>query len=138
VTAINALQISKDSVAKLYLAEARGMRAFYNMLMLDAFVVAFSKEDLGDVSTIFRGEKAVEYIKSELLVVEPVLERVVGPGRLTKAGAWGILTRLHLNAAAYRDIYATQYTFKPEDMDKVIEYSEKIINSGQYSLSPDY
>jgi hypothetical protein len=87
VTAINALQISKDSVAKLYLAEARGMRAFYNMLMLDAFVVAFSKEDLGDVSTIFRGEKAVEYIKSELLAVEPVLERVVGPGRLTKAGA---------------------------------------------------
>lgn len=138
VTAINALKISKDPAAKLYLAEARGMRAFYNMLMLDAFGVAFSKEDLGDVSTILRGDKAVEYIKSELLAVEPVLEIGVGPGRLTKAGAWGILARLHLNAAAYRDIYAAQYTFKPEDMDKVIEYSDKIINSGQYSLSPDY
>lgn len=67
------------------------MRAFYNMLMLDSFGMAFSKEDLGDVSAILRGDKAVEYIKSELLAVEPVLETGTGPGRLTKGvlgGFW--------------------------------------------------
>jgi len=138
VTAINALSKSKDASAKLYLAEARGMRAFYNMLMLDMFGVAFSKEDLGDVSTILRGDKAIEYIKSELLAVEPILETGTGPGRLTKGGVWGLLARLYLNSANYRDIYSASNTFKPEDMDKVIEYSDKIINSGQYSLSPDY
>jgi len=138
VTAINALKVSKDPSAPLYLAEARGMRAFYNMLMLDMFGVAFSKEDLGDVSTILRGDKAVEYIKSELVAIEPTLGISSNPGRLSKGAVWGLLARLHLNAAVYRDIYAPTFTFKPEDMDKVIEYTDKIINAGQYSLSTDY
>jgi starch-binding outer membrane protein, SusD/RagB family len=138
VTAIQSLQVSKDPAAPLYLAEARGMRAFYNMLMLDMFGVAFAKEDLGDVSTILRGDKAVEYIKSELVAIEPTLGTSTGPGRLTKGAVWGLLARLHLNAASYRDIYAASLTFKAEDLDKVIEYTDKIINSGQYSLSPDY
>jgi hypothetical protein len=72
------------------------------------------------------------------VAIEPTLGTSTGPGRLTKGAVWGLLARLHLNAAVYRDIYAATFTFKPEDMDKVIEYTDKIINSGQYSLSPDY
>jgi hypothetical protein len=137
VTAINSLKLNSDPNAKLYLAEARGMRAYYNMVMLDLFGLAFSKEDLGDVTSILRGEAAIAYIKSELLDVEPILATSVGPGRLTKAGAWGLLARLHLNAAVWRDPYGTP-NFKAEDMDKVVEYSDKIINAGQYALSTDY
>jgi hypothetical protein len=137
VTAINSLKLNNDPNAKLYLAEARGMRAYYNMVMLDLWGLAFSKEDLSEVTTILRGEAAVAYIKSELLAVEPVLSTSVGPGRLTKGGAWGLLARLHLNAAVWRDPYGTA-TPKAEDMDKVIEYTDKIINSGQYALSADY
>ena len=47
------------------------------------------------------------------------------------------MARLHLNAASWRDPYGTA-THKSEDMDKVIEYSDKIINAGQYALSTDY
>lgn len=137
VTAINSLKLNNDPNAKLYLAEARGMRAYYNMVMLDLFGLAFSKEDLSEVTTILRGEAAIAYIKSELLAVEPVLSTSVGPGRLTKGGAWGLLARLHLNAAVWRDPYGTA-THKAEDMDKVVEYTDKIINSGQYGLSADY
>ncbi len=138
VTAINSLKLNKDASSKLYLAEARGMRAYYNMLMLDLFGITLSKEDLGDVSAILRGDQAIEYIKKELMDIEPVLETTTGPGRLTKAGAWGLLAKLYLNAAAWRDIYAAKHTFKSEDMDKVIEYTDKIINSGNYALSSDY
>jgi len=138
VTAINSLKLNKDASSKLYVAEARGMRAYYNMLMLDLFGIALSKEDLGDISAILRGDQAIEYIKKELLDVEPILETATGPGRLTKAGAWGLLAKLHLNASVWRDIYAAKHTFKPEDMDKVIEYSDKIINSGNFALSSDY
>src|SRR5699024_1959825 len=84
------------------------------------------------------GEEAIAYIKSELLAVEPLLDNTTGPGRLTKAGVWGLLARLYLNSAVYRDLYGASFTFKNEDMDKVIEYGDKIISSGQYSLSPDY
>ena len=72
------------------------------------------------------------------MAIEPDLLTTVGPGRLTKGAAWGLLARLHLNAGVYRDRYATSIQFKPEDMDKVVEYCDKIINSGQYQLSNNY
>ncbi|MBI2284969.1 MAG: RagB/SusD family nutrient uptake outer membrane protein [Bacteroidetes bacterium] len=139
ITAISFLKTNTDPNVKLYMAEARGMRAFYNLLSLDLFGVVFVKDDPGATSTIIRGAEAVEYLKSELLAVEPVLDNTTGPGRLTKAGVWGLLARLHLNAAAYRDIYYTGTpTFKAEDMDEVIKYCDKIISSGQYTLAADY
>ncbi|NBA88169.1 RagB/SusD family nutrient uptake outer membrane protein [Emticicia sp. CRIBPO] len=138
ITAINTLPTLNDPSTKTYLAEARAMRAYYNMLALDLYGVAFVKEDIGAVSKIIRGEEAFQYIKNELLAAEPNLETTVGPGRITKGGAWGLLARLYLNAAVYRDIYAANFTFKAEEMDKVIEYCDKIISSGQYQLSADY
>lgn len=138
VTAMDALPTNKDPNAKLFLAEARGMKAYYNMLLLDMFGVVFVKENSSALSKVIRGDEAVEYIKSELLAVEPQLESNTGPGRLTKAGAWGLLARLYLNAAVYRDRYAASFTFKPEDMDKVIEYCNKIISSSQFALASEY
>ncbi len=138
VTAINALPSNADPSSKVYLAEARGMRAYYSMLTLDLFGLVFVKEDLGQNSTILRGAEAVEYIKSELLAVEPLLDANVGPGRLSKGAVWGLLARLYLNAAVYRSPYADTFDFKAEDMDKVVEYCDKIINSNVYKLSNDY
>lgn len=138
ITAINTLPSSSEPAAKTYLAEAKGMRAYYSMLTLDLFGLVFVKNDIGETSSILRGDKAVEYIKSELLAIEPNLETNVGPGRLSKGAVWGLLARLYLNAAVYRDPYAASPTFKNEDLDKVIEYTDKIIASGQYQLSRDY
>jgi hypothetical protein len=138
VTAINSLPTNTHSEAKVFLAEARGMRAYYSLLMLDLYGLIFVKEKPEETSTILRGEEAIEYIKSELLAVEPILETTAGPGRLTKGAVWGLLARLHLNAAVYRDRYASTFNFKTEDMEKVIEYCDKIISSNQYALSPDY
>ena len=137
ITAINTLPTLNDPSAKVYLAEARGMRAYYSMLTLDLFGLVFVKENIGETSKIIRGEEAFQYIKNELLAVEPDLDATVGPGRLSKSAAWGLLARLYLNAAIYRDVYGTP-NFKPEEMDKVTEYCDKIISSGQFKLSPDY
>jgi hypothetical protein len=138
VSAITALPTINDPSAKLFLAEARAMRAYYSMLTLDLFGLVLVKEDLGDVSKIIRGAEAVEYIRSELVAVEPSLETNVGQGRITKAAAWGLLARLHLNAAVYSNVYGASFTHKNEDLDKVIEYCDKIIASGAYQLSNDY
>lgn len=138
VTAINALPSNPDGNAKVFLAEARGMRAYYSMLTLDLFGLVFVKEDASETSKILRGEEAITYIKNELLAIEPVLDNTTGPGRITKAAVWGLLARLYLNAAVYRDVYATSFTFKNEDMDKVVEYCDKIIASGNYALASEY
>lgn len=140
VTAITTLATAKDANSALFLAEARGMRAYYSLMTLDLFGIVFVKEDPGTPSKIVRGAEAVSYIEKELLAIEPLVQNkaAVGPGRLTKAAVWGLLARLYLNAAVYRDIYATQFTFASGDMDKVIEYTDKIIALGDYKLSADY
>ncbi|MEJ7821678.1 MAG: RagB/SusD family nutrient uptake outer membrane protein [Chitinophagaceae bacterium] len=138
VTAINLLPTNTDPNAKVFLAEARGMRAYYSLLTLDLFGLVFVKELPEETSKILRGEEAITYIKSELLAVEPLVETSSGPGRLTKAAIQGLLVRLYLNAAVYRDVYASSFTFKTEEMDKVIESCNKIISSGQYVLAAEY
>lgn len=138
VIAINALPNNKDANAVAYIAEARALRAYYNLMLLDMFNITFIKEKPDDFSTIVRGSEAVDYIASELLAAEPNLTTASTAGRITKAGAWGILARLYLNAPVYRDRYATAHNFSASDMDKVIEYTNKIIATNNYALSADY
>jgi len=138
LTAIVELPKSKEPNAPVFLAEARAMRAYYSMLTLDLFGIVFVKEDPVGTSEIIRGQAAVEYIESELLAAEPLLDNTTGPGRITKAGVWGLLARLYLNAAVYRDVYAASFNFQKADMDKVVEYCDKIIASGNYALAAEY
>ena len=138
IRVLTPLAAEGDAEAKVFLAEVRGLRAFYNMLVLDLWGITFKKEDVNELSTILRGNDAVEYIRSEYEAVIGDLKTDVGPGRLTKAGVWGLLARLHLNAAVWRDPYSTSFDFTNADMDKVIEYSNMVINSGQYALSAEY
>jgi starch-binding outer membrane protein, SusD/RagB family len=138
ISALNSLPALNDPSVKTFTAEAKAMRAYYNMLLLDLFGLVFVKDDPSALSAILRGSEAVEYIKKELLDAEPNLESSVTTGRVSKEACWGLLARLYLNSAAYRDIYGAQLTFTPADMDKVIEYCDKIISSNKYQFSPEY
>lgn len=140
VTAINVLTplAETNADAKLLLAEARALRAYYSMVTLDLFGLVFQKENPDELSIILRGNDAVEYIKSELLDVQNQVGVNTGPGRISMGGVLGLLARLHLNAAVWREPYAVNFDFRAEDMDKVIEYTSAIISSGQYALSPEY
>jgi len=124
--------------AKQYLPEARGMKGYYSMLSLDLFGLVMHKENLNSLSTVLRGNDAIEQIKSDLLFAAEGLGNSNSTGRMSQAAAWGLLARLHLNAAAYRDIYAPSYNFTNEDMQKVVEYCDKVIALGKYSISPEY
>ena len=109
------------------------------MLVLDLWGIAFQKDDPGELSIIHRGNDAVEYIRTEFEAVVDDLRTDVGPGRLTKGAVYGLLARLHLNAAVWRDPYAASFNFTDADMDKVISYCDKIITTlPQYSLSAEY
>ncbi len=137
INELSKLTPSNDN-AKLFLAEARALRAYYNMLVLDLWGIAFKKENPSDISEILRGEAAVQYIQSEFETAVKDLRNDVGHGRITKNGAYALMARLHLNAAVYRNPYATNFDFKTADMDKVVEYTNNVINSGQYELSKEY
>ena len=126
-----------DTEAEGALHEMIALRAYLNMLMLDSWGLVFKKETSGELSEILRKQDAIDYIESELLSVVDVINTDKGPGRMTQAAVWGFLARLNLNAAVYRDPYGIP-NFTTEDMDKVIGYTDNIINSGSFSLSPEY
>lgn len=140
ISALTSLSALNDPSVKTFVAEAKGMRAHYNMLLLDLFGLVFVKDEHSALSKVLRGNEAVEYIKQELLAAEPDLVSNVTTGRMSKEACWGLLARLYLNSAAYSNIYnfLQPLTFPPADMDKVMEYCDKIINSNKYQFSPEY
>ena len=128
-------QGNREAEGALY--EMRALRAYLNMLTLESWGLVFQKETSDEISVILRGDVAINYIQNELLDVVDFINTDKSPGRLTQAAVWGFLARLHLNAAVYRDPYGTP-DFDQADMNKVIEYTDNIINSGQFQLSPEY
>lgn len=140
VSAIEVLTLlveSGNTDAQDPLYEMKALRAYLNMLALDSWGIVFKKESSSETSIILRGQDAINYIESEFLSVVDLINSNKQPGRMSQAAVWGFLARLHLNAAVYRDPYGTP-NFKSEDMDKVITYTDKIINSGKFNLSTDY
>lgn len=140
VTAISVLEplSETDSSAESYLFEMRALQAYYNMVTLDLWGVVLKKDDPNVLTEILRGDEAVDYLQLEF---ESLLDKVrtdVGPGRVSQSALYGLLARLHLNAAVWRNPYSSPIEFSSSDMDKVIEYTTKIIESGDYSLSEEY
>ena len=126
-----------DQEATRALHEMIAIRGYLNMLMLDSWGVVLKKESSDQLSEVLRTQEAIDYIESDLRSVVDLINTNRGPGRITQAAVWGFLARLHLNAPVYRDPYGTP-SFTTEDMNKVIEYTDNIINSGDYSFSPEY
>ena len=126
-----------DQDAESALYEMRALRGYLNLMMLDSWGLIFRKERSNETSEILRGQAAVDYIESEFLSVVDVINTDLGSGRMTQTAVWGFLARLRLNAAVYRDPFGTP-GFTDADLDKVIEYTTNVINSGLYDLSPEY
>ena len=119
---------------KYYRAEARFLRALSYWHALDLFGnVPFVTED-DPVGAFFPPQIAradlFSYIEQELLDIEGQLmaPRTNEYARADQAAAWMLLAKLYLNSEVY--------TGTPR-YDKVVEYTEKIINAG-YILDPVY
>ncbi|APA66368.1 RagB/SusD family nutrient uptake outer membrane protein [Maribacter sp. 1_2014MBL_MicDiv] len=126
-----------DAEAAGALYEMKALRAYLNMLLLDSWGIVLKKESSEELSEVLRTQDAIDYIESELLSVVDVINDDKGSGRMSRSAVYGFLARLNLNAAVYRDPYGTP-NFTQADMDQVITYTSNIIDSGNFSLSPEY
>ena len=116
-------------------AEARFLRALSYWHALDIFRnVPFVTED-DKVGSFFpeqiQGPDLFNYIESELKAIEneiaPVGTNVYG--RADQGAVWTLLAKLYLNAAVY--------TGSPK-YSECLTYCNKVIDSGAYSLDPNY
>ncbi|MEX0778918.1 MAG: RagB/SusD family nutrient uptake outer membrane protein [Balneolales bacterium] len=121
-------------------AEARGLKAVYNWWLLDLWDIAFEKspEDVGttNLSTVFTGEEAADYLLSELDEIENQLPTVsqVGETRFTQSAAKALKARILINKAVYADRYGDNRTHDTSDMQSVIDYTTELIDDGQFQL----
>jgi hypothetical protein len=115
------------------IAELRAIRAFWYAILIDThgnvpIVTAFTDE----IPTQASRQDVFNFIVSEITDVIPTLSEEANAatyGRMNKWAAYMVLARLYLNAEVYTG--TAQWA-------KALECANKIIESGKYSLSPDY
>lgn len=123
-----------DPAVMRYNAEARFLRALAYYYSMDLFGNPPFTTDADGVGKFFPKQieraKLFNYIVSELHDIENKLGE---PGfsypQADKAAAWMLLARVYLNAQVYTG------TAK---WDSCKIYTDKVINSGKYSLAPNY
>ena len=119
-------------------AEARMLRAMAMFYMLDGYnQVPYRDPGESNVTAprVRKGVEALTYIIGELTAIIPNLPN--GPVTVAnKNAARALLMKCYLNKGAYANRAAP--TFDAGDMQQVISLADQIINSGQYSFSPNY
>lgn len=151
LTAIREVSASSHPEKELYLAEAKGLLAYYTYTTLDLFGQApYRNPD--DEKAPLEIKHAASAIDELILQVEALIpslaalgEKSTHNGRFTKEAAYSLLTTMYLNRAVFKDRYAASFNFNEKsvtgndtDMDRVIFYSSLLINSNKFHLLSNY
>jgi hypothetical protein len=151
LTAIKEATNSNIPQKSLYLAEAKGLLAYYTFTTLDLFGQAPYRDPMNDKAPL-EIKQAAAAIDELILQVESLIPNLANlgqqsthNGRFTKEAAYGLLANMYLNRAVYKDRYATNFNFSEKsvnsndtDMDKVIYYTSLLISSSKFSLATNY
>jgi hypothetical protein len=151
LTAIKEINNSSIPQKTLFLAEAKGLLAFYTYTTLDLFGQAPYRDPLTENAPL-EMKQAATTIDELILQVEALIpdlatlgQQQTHNGRFTKEAAYGLLANMYLNRAVFKDRYAATFNFNEKsvnssetDMDKVISYTSLLINSGKFSLLSNY
>lgn len=140
LTALDKLTISDKPVV---VAELRALRAYYYFLLQDLFGgvpivtdIAIQPRPQNTRAEVFK------FIEDELTAARPDLPDTwpaAMNGRLTKGAVDAILASLYLNAEVFNGtVTATGLTKGPARWQDAITVSDRIINSGHYSLATNW
>jgi len=151
LTAISTINEQDFADKPLFMAEAKGLLAFYTFHTLDLFGQAPFRDPLvADAPlTVRQAPTAIDELISEVEALIPDLaemgEHATHAGRFTKQAAYALLADMYLNRAVLKDPYANSFNFAEQaadgqgtDMDKVIDYCSKLVGSGRFTLESNY
>lgn len=130
------LATSSSASAPAYISELKALRAIYYYWLLDWFGRVPIVTDFSNTTPPANKTRAEVYafVEQELtasLATLPVAGPQDGPlyGRVTKYAAQAALAKIYLNAQVYTG---------QQQWDKCIAACDAIINSGKYTLAPNY
>lgn len=119
-------------------AQARFLRAFAEFSVLDGWNQVPYRNPGDEVTApplVRTAEEEIEYLLSELTEIQDLLP-TTRIDRASPDAARMLLMKLHLNRGTFLNREAP--TFANEDMQRVVELADEIINSGKYALIDDY
>lgn len=151
LTAISSANKSTGSNKALFLAEAKGLLAFYTYTTIDLFGQA-PYRDPDNINAPIQIRKADTTIDELIKEVEGIIPNLADiktqnthAGRFTKQAAYALLADMYLNRAVLKNKTASTFNFTEQavngggtDMDKVIQYSNLLINNPLFSLESNY
>ena len=153
LTAIQSVEESSIPEKKLFLAEAKGLLAFYTYTLLDLYGQAPYRDPMNPNAPlqILKAETEIDKLIPQVEALLPDLadigQQSTHHGRFTKQAAYGLLSTMYLNRAVLKDRYNATSNFNfnepavsgtETDMDKVIYYTSLLINSGKFKLESNY
>ncbi|MFD1771231.1 RagB/SusD family nutrient uptake outer membrane protein [Sphingobacterium suaedae] len=151
LTAIAAIEAQDFANKELFLAEAKGLLAFYTFHTLDLFGQApyRTPSDPDAPLEIRKAESSIDALIQEVESLLPKLasvnENSTHNGRFTKEAGHALLADMYLNRAVFKDRYASTFNFNEPavggtgtDMDKVIEHTSVLINDNRFQLEENY
>lgn len=131
--AISGFSADEQAEIRTYAAEARFVRALDYWFVLDLFRKGpYVNEDTPTSAFIpeaYDGKQLYEFISSEIAALEELLPDTAPYGRVSKAAAWALGSRLALNGRVYTG---------EDHFTEAVTYCKKIISTGRYSLEGDY
>lgn len=153
LTAIQSVEQSSIPEKKTFLAEAKGLLAYYTYTTLDLYGQAPYRDPSNPNGPlqILKAETEIDNLITNVEALLPDLavigEQSTHHGRFTKQAAYGLLSAMYLNRAVYKDRYnaGSNFNFNEvavngtgTDMDKVIYYATLLIDSGKFKLESNY
>jgi starch-binding outer membrane protein, SusD/RagB family len=125
----------QTATTEQYINEARFLRAYYMYLMVDLFGQVPYREanelDFSKTPEVKDRKAATDFIISEINAVLPNLKTraEVTSERVTQGAANALLAKVYLNYQVYGG--------EPK-WAQAIEFADKVINSGEYTVTNDY
>jgi len=151
LTAIREISNSTAPQKDLFLAEAKGLLAYYTFTTLDLFGQAPYRDPLNPSGPleIKQAASGIDELITQVEALIPNLAELgkqsTHNGRFTKEAAYGLLANMYLNRAVFKDRYAATFNFNEKavtgndtDMDKVIYYTSLLISSPKFRLNSNY
>ncbi|KAA0127537.1 RagB/SusD family nutrient uptake outer membrane protein [Chryseobacterium sp. SN22] len=151
LTAIASATKSTGANKALFLAEAKGLLAFYTYTTIDLFGQAPYRdpENINAPIQIRKAETTIDALITEVEGLIPNLADIktqnTHAGRFTRQAAYALLADMYLNRAVLKNKTGSKFNFTEQaingggtDMDKVIQYSGLLINNSLFSLESNY
>lgn len=153
LSAIKIINNSTSTQKPLFLAEAKGLLAYYTYTTLDLYGQAPFRDPYTENAPlkILKAETDIDQLILDVEAIIPDLASLgqnnTHTGRFTKEAAYSLLSTMYLNRAVFKDRYnaGSSFNFKEAavsatgtDMDRVIYYTSLLIDSGKFSLEKNY